>query len=91
MQNDYGLYELIRQALEEQRIFKYWTELEPGVFSIAQYPENVNHSFVHFRSKYIGTPFLLDKSAASAIFVTLTACCDVTMYSLFPSMASRKL
>lgn len=46
MQNDYGLYELILQALEEQRIFKYWTELELGVFSIAQYPENVNHSFV---------------------------------------------
>lgn len=46
MQNDFGLYELVRQALEEQQIFRYWTELELGVFSIAQYPENVNHSFV---------------------------------------------
>jgi hypothetical protein len=46
MKNDYGLYELIQQALEEQSFFNYWTEIELGVFSLPQHPENVNHSFL---------------------------------------------
>jgi hypothetical protein len=38
----------------------------------------------------MGVPFWLDKSAASAIFVTFTACSGFTKRSFLPSIESRK-
>lgn len=46
MRNDYGLYELIKQALEEQSFFSNWTEIETGVFSLPIDSESANYKFL---------------------------------------------
>src|SRR3972149_1025510 len=52
--------------------------------------KHFHHFFVHFRSKYMGVDFWIDKSVEYEILVVFTACYGFTIISSLTSDAARK-